>query len=316
MRARISQTVLPFCILVILVAISAFASVEYRSSGWLPILGGFGNAAFLENIAVSIPLLLLSILAIFAGLYVVLLKTNSIDFGQTSIILLLLMAANPCSLHFNSIYPVMACMIWSQFCLLENQIFASFMLLSLGSLFYAPAIWFILAFTILLTVSGTPDPLRALVKAFGGACLPHLYLIVFRWIIFDDAGVYLYHFVGQTLEIGSPFHLIRMPQYFLFILLLYILVRAISFFYIKSPKGILEYLLKMDLWIMVSAFIIFLFFYSSTSTMLFALFSLPASIMMSYYFKNCERVSRTNMEFLLLVCGLLICCISYVTITP
>ena len=313
MRTRISQTALPFCILVVLVVISALASVGYRGgSEWLPVLGGLGNAAFLENLFVSIPLLFLSILAIFSGLYVVLLKTNSIDFSQTSIILLLIMAANPYSLHFNSIYPVMACMIWFQFCFLENQIFASFMLLSLGSLFYAPAIWFILAFTILLTVSGTPDPLRALVKAFGGACLPHLYLLVFRWIIFDDAGVYLYHFMGQILEIGSPFHLIRMPQYFMFLLLLYILVRAISFFYIKSPKGILEYLLKTDLWMMVSAFIIFLFFYSSTSTMLFAIVSLPASIMLSYYFKNCERVSRTNVEFLLLVCGLLICCISYV----
>ncbi len=309
MKSKFIQTVLPICVLLMLVGISLFSPSETGGTGWMPLVGGFADTEILESPFISIPLAVLNIVAVVLGLYAVSLKTNALSFGRSALFFMLLVAANGNFLHFNQVYPVLACIVWMQYCLLNWQIFGAYMLLSAASLFYAPAIWIVPAMMLFLLFSGIPDGLRNFVKSFSGALLPHLYLIIFRWIKFGDSTLYLSHFYDKATDINPPFHHLEIPHYFMLLLLGYVLFRAISFIMQKNPMGTLAYLLKMEIVMLVLLFGMTILFGGNSN--LITLPYIPTAIILSYYFKNCEKVSRTEVEYLLLICSFLICSISY-----
>ncbi len=310
MKSRFIQTLLPFCVLLILVAISLFSSADADGMGWIPLVGGFADTEMLDVPYISVPLSLVSIVVILSGLYLVLLKTNAIPLGRCILLFLLFVATNRNFLHFNQIYPLLACVVWMQYCLLGGQIFGAYALLSAASLFYAPAIWLVPAMMVFLPFSGIPDQLRIFVKSVSGAVLPHLYLLVFRWIKFGDAAQYLSYFAHSATDPNPPFHQLGMPQYFMLLLLLYVLFRAISFIMAKNPMGTLAYLLKLEVVLLVLSFVLAILFGGDNGNALLVLFFMPASVILSYYFRNCGKTGRTDIELAMLPIAALLCGVS------
>lgn len=311
MRNKIVQTVLPYCTLLLLVIIAIFAPVEKNSTGWIPLTGGLVDGCQWVSGILSVVLMVTGVGVILSGLYLVLLKTNTIPFGRCAALLLMLLFSSPHALHFNTIYLVLACIVWAKYCILERQIFVCYMLLSLASLFYAPAIWLVPAFLLMGAFSGMPERLRSFVKSLSGASLPHIYILVFRWIRFDDADVYLYHFAHEATALCTPFHQLGMPDYFFILCMLYMLYRAISFIMAKNPMGMLAFMLKTDAVSLFLFFILFLFFSKSCMPVLSLLY-FPAAVILAYYFKNCGKTSRTNVEMLLLMSALLLGSLSHI----
>ena len=312
MSSRIIQTVLPLFTFIVLAVLSFFAPIEQIGGEWIPLIGGFGNTEILDNLFVLVPLLILSLSIIFVGVYFFILRVNAISFLHVITLFLLFIAANPYSMRFNAIYPAMACIIWFKFCLFNSQVFAGYLLLSAASLFYAPIIWLVPASVLILPLNGMPDPLRTSVKALSGSLLPHIYVLVFRWIRFDDADVYLYYFTQQATDISFPFNNLGIPDYFLLLVIIYVLFKALSFFAVKSPKGFMEYILKSEIFMMVISFVLFLLFGGNEQITLLSVTLMSVSVIFAYYFKNCEKVTRTNMEFLMLICALILCAVSHI----
>lgn len=307
MRSKIIQTVLPIFVLLVLTAMSLFSTVGAGSNGWIPVVGGFFNADLLGNPLLSVPLMAVCLALTLPGIFLILLKTNAIPFGRCVALFMALLAINPKWFHFSQIYPVLACIVWAQLCLLERQVFVAFMLLSGASLFYAPAIWLVPVLIMFMPFNGMPDQLRVFVTSLSGASLPHLYLLVFRWIKFDDAGVYLYHFANEAIETGTPFHYLGIPDYFMLAILCYVLIRSIVFVFSKNPMGKLGYILKMEMVMLLVLFLLAGFFYANNGEMLSSLFLLPASVLMTFYFKNSPMTNRSNIEMLLLMGATAIC---------
>ena len=311
MRSKFIQTVLPVCVLLLLATMSYLLPAGVGSNGWIPLVGGFFNADVLSNPLVSVPLMVLCLAATVLGIYLILLKTNTIPFGRCLALFLAMMAVSPSLLQFNQIYPVLACIVWAQLCLLERQVFVAFLLLSGASLFFAPAIWLVPVVLMLMPFNGMPDQLRVFVTSLSGASLPHLYLVVFRWIKFDDAGVYLYHFSKEAMETGTPFHYLELTDYFLMLVIVYILFRVISHFVTKGAKGFIEYMFKVNLLMAVVAFALFMVFAGNQSYSLLYLTFMPLAVLFSYYFKSNEKLRRANIEYLVLMCSLVLCGISH-----
>lgn len=311
MKSKFIQTVLPVFVVLLLVALSVLSPVGRGGDGWIPLVGGFFNAELLGNQYLSVPLMVLCLAVTMLGMHMILMKTNAIPPGRSALLFLALLASNPYSLDFNQIYPVMACMVWAQFCLLERQVFVAYLLMSMASLFYAPVIWIVAVLLLLMPVNGLPDQFRVFVTSLAGACLPHLYLLVFRWIKFNDAGVYLYHFANEAIETGMPFHYLGLTDYFMILVVFYILFRSVSHFVVKGPKGFMEYMFRMNGLMVFVAFVLFILFGGNQHLPLLPLAFVPVSILSAYYFKSCEKLYRANIEYLVLMCSLVLCGLSH-----
>ena len=312
MSSRIIQTVLPFLTFILLAVLSFFAPIEQTNGEWIPVIGGFGNTEVLDNLFVSVPILILLAAVIFTGVYFFILRVNSISFLHVITLFLLLIAANPYSMRLNAVYPAIACIIWFKFCLFNSEVFVGYLLLSFASLFYAPIIWLVPASVLILPLNGMPDPWRTSVKALSGSLLPHIYVLVFRWIKFDDAEEYLYYFTQQATDISLPFSKLGVPDYFMLLVVLYIVFKALSYFSLKSPKGFVEYILKSEIVMMIVSFLLYLLFAGNEQVTLLSITLMSVSVIFAYYFKNCEKISRTNMEFLMLICALVLCSVSHI----
>jgi hypothetical protein len=311
MKNKFLQTALPIGVFILLSAISVLSVPEAAADGWIPLVGGFFNATFLSNYPASVPFTILCLAVTLLGMYMILLKTNAVPFIRCMSLFLALLASGPNLFQFNQVYPVLACLVWVQFCLLERQIFVAFLLLSGASLFFAPAIWLVPVVLMLMPFNGMPDQFRVFVTSLSGACLPHLYLLIFRWIKFDDAGVYLYHFYNEAIEIYPPFHSLEYTDYFLILVMFYMLVRAVSFFVRKAAKGFFEYMFKVNLLMAIVTFILFLLFSGNWNMSLLSLAFVPLSILYAYYFKSNEKNRRTNIEYLVLMSSLVLCGLSH-----
>ncbi len=279
-------------------------------SEWIPLVSGFDNAGLLDNIFLSVGFGIVSIVAILVAVYFIITRTNTIPIVTTFIIFLALLLPNLNSLRFSSIYPAVLCIVWMQFCFFNIQVFTGFLLLSLGSLFYAPLIW-LFPFALFGVINGSVDtPLRTAVKAIGGFMVPHIYLLVFRWIAYDDATVYLQHFVNEITEIGMPFHLLHITDYFLLCVLAYMFIRAIILFYSNTPDGFPSYILKAEFATLILLLALVICFCNRAETHLLNLCVFPISIILAYYYKNCKKRGRVKTEFAFLAISILICCIS------
>jgi hypothetical protein len=156
-----------------------------------------------------------------------------------------------------------------------------------------------------------PDQLRVFVTSLSGAFLPHLYLVVFRWIKFDDAGVYLYHFANEAVETGAPFHYLELADYFLVLVIFYLLFRVVSSFVTKGAKGSIEYMFKVNLLMAIVAFALFVIFAGNQNFSLLSITFMPLAILFAYYFKSNEKNRRTNIEYLVLMSSLALCGLSH-----
>ncbi len=275
-------------------------------SEWIPLISGFGSTEFLNNIFISVGLSIAFVLAILVAIYFVIFKTNAMPISQTMLLFAAMLVSNINSLRFSTVYPSLLCIAWMQFCLLNRQIFAGFMLLGLGSLFYAPLAWlFILALLFMMRYS-IDDFLRTVVKSLCGFLLPHIYLLAFRWISYNDALVYLYHYAQEIIDVSLPFHLLHITDYFLIIVLAYLLLRSIIFFYSKTPDGLPAYIVKTEILTIVAFLALVLCFYDNSQTPLLNMFALPASIILGYYYKNCKFKGRVKAEFIFLGTAIII----------
>ncbi len=310
MKNKFIQTVLPFCVFPLLLVISILSPAYGENNGWIPLVGGFFNADLLDNLLISVPSMIICLAVILLGIYRILLKTNAIPFSRCLMLFLMLMASNPHLLKFSQIYPVLACVVWTQLCLLEGRLFVSFLLLSTASLFYAPAIWLVPAVLFIMPFNGVSDQFRAFVTSISAVCLPHLYLIVFRWIKFDDASIYLHHFAQEAIDISIPFHYIGITDYFLLLVVIYIIFRSISHFITKGTKGFIEYMFKMNVFMVLITSALFLLFAGNHQMQLLSLTFVPLSILFTHYFKSCEKSYRANIEYLVFMCSLILCALS------
>ncbi len=312
MNTKIIQWVLPLLGLSVLVAVAILTPFEAGSSGWIPLVGGFGNTEMLDNVYLSVGLMLLCVTAIVVALCSILFKTNTIPMGVTVMLFLLLLFSNPYSFMFSSIYPALLCIVLMQYALLSEQMFAGALFISLASLFYAPLIWLFPVVFIFMVKNGINDPARIAVKMFSGFLVPHIYVLVFRWIAFDDALVYLQHFSSEIIDVGLPFHLLHLTDYFLILVVMYMLVRAISFVFSKTPDGIPAYILKSECATLLLLFMIWMLFYDSQRMPLLNMLWLPVSVILAYYYKNCRKRARVTAEFLLLFVAVIISSLSNV----
>lgn len=293
-------------VLLALLPVALFVPLENVADEWIPLVSGFADTEFFGSGAISVVLAIFFIAATLFAVYCILLKTTAVPVMHTILIFGMLLLSDPYSLRFSAVYPVLLCLVWAQFCLLENQVYTAFLLISAASLFYAPAVWFVPAAIILLPLNGVPDFLRVFVKAMGGFITPQLYLLVFRWIKFNDAHIYLEHYIAQTVEIVVPLHLLHLYDYFLIICVLYMVIRSMAFAFSRMPNGMASYILKTEMAMFWLALVMFVCFYSTLETPLLNLAALPAALMLSYYLKNCSKRNRVTAEYLILMCAILL----------
>lgn len=279
------------------------------SSNWIPLLG---NSIESPNPVVGWSILGISLAATLFGLYCIVLKSASLSFLPTLFIYLLLLFADPLSISFNILHIVVALIVWSQFCLFENQLFTAFLLASSATLLYPPVFWIIAVSLIISLFSGEPDHLRNLIKMFSAILLPLVYILIFRWIKYDDALVFLSCFKDEVIATGSPLHLFDMTHYFLFAVMGYMVVRSIVLIVQKSPSGVLSYILKTEIVVLLLGVALTMLFYTTESLPLHLLTLAPLTLLFSYYYKNCEKRSRVNLEFLFLILAMALNSISYI----
>ncbi len=269
-------------------------------SEWIPLISGFGNTEFLGNVYLSVGLGIVFILSILAAIYFIIYRTNAIPITQSFVLFASLLLANINSLKFSCIYPALLCIAWMQFCLLNAQFFVGFLLLGLSSLFYAPMIW-IFPLAIFSVIKYNVDDLpRTFVKAFAGFITPYIYLLTFRWLSYNDAHVFLQHFVEEITDINMPFHLLHITDYFLIFVVAYLLLRSIVFFYTKTPDGLPAYIFKTEIITLLIFTAMGICFCGNSRMPLLNMLALPASIILAYYYKNCKSKGRVQVEFIFL----------------
>jgi hypothetical protein len=300
--------------IVVLVALSVAALFKpwvNLDNGWIPLVGGFGNTDFLNNGVVSILLGMGIIGATLFSIYLLIRRVSVVDYVSAATLFLLLIAANPSFIHFNTIYILLLSLVWVQLCIVELQIFTAFFILSGATLFYAPAIWLVPLILLLIPFNGSPDSLKSFVKAFAGFITPHLYLLVFRWIKFDDAGVYLM----QYWESITNIHLFEthwsFPRLFLALCILYLVMKSSHHLWSTSMGKLPQALLKMQVFLL-AILLPMLICFSTEITPLFVIMAYPLSILFSFYFKSYHNAKRTTAEYILLIMAIIINSLSYI----
>ena len=298
---------------VVLVALSVaalFAPWTRANSEWIPLVSGFGNTDFLNNWVVSILLGVGIIGATLFSLYMLIRRIQVVSYANASMLFLLLMAANPSFIHFNTVYLLLLSLVWVQLCIVESQIFTAFLILSGASLFYAPAVWLVPFSLLLIPFSGSPDSLKSLVKALAGFVTPHLYLLVFRWIKFDDAQVYLMQYWDSI----SNIHLLKahwsFPKLFMVAYVLYLVIKSSHHLLATSMGKLAQGVLKMQILSLVLSLPIFVCFNTETSP-LFSIMAYPAAVLFAFYFGNFENGKRAGAEYILLIMAIVINSLSY-----
>ena len=298
-------------VLAALVVMSVMMSQRSYADVWLPLVGGFGNVDFLSNKIVSTVLGFSTVGTILFSIYCLLRRTSAISYGGSVFLFLLLALANPSFLHFTPHLAVLLALVWVQFCFVEEQIFAAFLILSLASLFYAPAIWMVPVFMLLVSARGIQDGLRSIVKALSGFLVPYIYLLVFRWMRFADAGLFLNEYFEHMTDLHIFETPILFPKLFFVFYVSYLAIRASLYIYSTSAGKVTDELLKEQVRLSV-VLLPFLFLFNTESQPVFTLMAYPVAILVSYYFKNSGNRRRAGVEMILLVMAVVINFLSYI----
>lgn len=310
MKKNLAYRIFSIIVLVALMVAAILKPWTKASGEWIPLVSGFGNTDFLNIGVVSVLLGAGIIGAALFSIYLLVRRVPVIDYSSVAILFLLLMAANPSFIHFNTIYILLLSLIWMQFCVVELQIFTAFFVLSGATLFYAPAIWLVPFSLLLVPLSGSPDNLKSFVKAFAGFITPHLYLLVFRWIKFGDAGVYFMQYWDSITNI----HLLEthwsFPRLFLALCMIYLVMRSSHHLVSTSMGKLPQALLKMQiisLAILLPMFVCF----NTEALPLFVIMAYPAAVLFAFYFGTFENSKRAGAEYILLIMAIVINSLSY-----
>ena len=310
MRISSVYKILSVVVLAVLTLVALFMPVKSIGNGWIPIMSGLETWEILQNGAVSILLGIGMIGTVLFSLYFLLRRTSSINFQAVVVVFLLLVSATPAFLHFSTIQILLLLLVWMHYCVVEKQIFTAFMLLSLASLFYAPSIWLIPLSLSFIPFSGTPDSLKSFVKALAGFLLPHIYMLVFRWISFDDAGVYFLGYWDSITDFHFMERKLLLPGLFLSGYLIYIISRASIFAVRSSTSKLVQGILKMQILSLALSLPFFICFDRDGSS-LFPIIAYPAAVLIAFYFNNSSNIKRSSAELVLLLLAIIINCVSH-----
>lgn len=310
MRIPPIYRVLPIVVLALLTLVAVLAPVKGVTQEWIPLMSGMDTGFLSDNRAVSILLGAGIIGAVLFSLYFLLRRSSALKFPVVSVIFLLIVSSIPSFVHFKTVYILLLLLIWTHFCLTEKQIFTAFMLLSVASLFYAPSIWLVPFSLVFIPFSGAPDSLKSFVKAIAGFLLPHIYMLVFRWMKFDDAGIYLLKFYESIIDVHFMERQLVLPALFMAVYLIYLVSRSAMFVMRSSASKLVHGVLKMQILSLVTLLPLYLCFDSAASPLL-PIIAYPSAVLIAFYFSNFSNTKRGEAELVLLLLAIIINCVSH-----
>ena len=286
-----------------------------RGEEWIPLFSGFADLSFLwDN---------MWLLGILGGVFNILIAASLLVINTrginnvfnprlTAAFFLLFILLHPGSVYFNCLHPALLLFIWGQYCFIVDQKFTSMFLLSCAALFYAPLLW-TLPIVWAISIAGVADIPRVAVKSLGGLILPLVYLVCFRYMAFNDAGVFVQQYLSHAMEFLPVLNSFRVSSLFLVLCIAAISVHSILFMFSKlySNSIVTEHILKMEFMCFVLSVVLVALFWGNGVLPLNMLFALPAALLFSHYFTGNINAASARMELILLCCAAVIFRLSY-----
>lgn len=225
---------------------------------------------------------------------------------------LLLTLVNPSSVYFSGVHIALLLFVWGQYCYVINQKFTAMFLLSAASMFFAPFVW-ISPIIMAVSLFGAPDLARTAVKSLGGILLPPLYLMVFRYMAFDDAAVFADKFIEQATLFSPPFYNLNGSTIFLILVLAVVLFYAVTYMFRKmySVSIFVSRILKMEFLSLILGVFALVLWSGDEALPINMAVALPAALLFSNYFTRNISKKGTKIQLILILCAVAISRLSY-----
>ncbi len=216
----------------------------------------------------------------------------------------LILFADPWSVVSWYYIPSLA-LLWAHFCILRNQPFTAFFLMTCATLFFPPLIWgLVLTFLImLLTTDG--NSLKFILKCFGGIILPLLLLASVAFLILGND---IWHFfvqfkASEIIEFSFPFDNPTLITIFTLGVGIVIILRSVQYLFSLSQRSSKEssFIIYNQLVYLFLAITLSLFFYKKESGLAMVLTAPAAGMILSRYFLG-EKVSAIYKILLVVFC--------------
>ena len=303
------------CLLAGLAVTSFFIPDMGRGEVWIPLLSGFCDlSAFSENVILKAILGGIFNLLICVSLLAINTKSvnNVFNPGLTLIFFLLIVFLNPSAVYFSALHPAVLLFVWSQYCFITRQKFMSMFLLSSAALFYAPLLW-VLPLIMVISIFGAADIPRVAVKSLGGIILPFLYILCFRYMVFNDALIFVDEYLGRAMDFSTPFRSLEISSLFLAVCLVWMSLHAISHMFARLYRNsiVTEHILKMEFMCAVMGAAVFAMFWGDGNVPVNMVLALPLALLLSHYFTSNINTAAARIELILLCCAALIFRLSY-----
>lgn len=306
----ILRRILLFAMALFLLVTCFYIKGQPRFGEWIPAFSGFWDLNILtETGERSVIYGISGIVLVLFSTYMVgrqLLVSVSSSF-LTVCIAAVLILLDPRSIYFSSIYPAAICIIWSVFCLLEQQTFTEFFLLSLGALFYAPLLWMI-PIVLLIVLFGGNDSFRRFVKALGGVIVPAIFLLSFRYLRFDDVEVFCGQIWSCISNFGSSFLSLHFVSMFMIVCLVFmglhamlLIMREIGHNSISVSKT-----LRIESLALLLTSALFFLFSGVSSAPVSVLLASPFALLLSNYYTNFSGKDSVKIQIVLFFCVIII----------
>lgn len=303
------------CLLAGLALSSYLIPMGERGEDWIPILSGFADISALSGN--------LWIMGILGGVFNILIVVSLLVINTKSVnnvfnpylsasFFLLIVLLHPGAVYFSCIHPAVLLFIWGQYCFIINQKFTSMFLLSCSALFYAPLLW-VLPLVWIISIMGAADIPRVAVKSLGGLILPMVYLLCFRYMAFDDGGVFVEEYIAHAMMFASPLHSLKISSLFLVICICAVSVHSIAYMFSRLYNNSImtEHILKMEFMCFVLAALLLVLFWGNGSLPLNMVIALPAALLFSHYYTGNINAAPARIELILLCCAAVIFRLSY-----
>ena len=281
-----------------------------RPGEWVPLFSGFWDmeiimTAGLNSIIcgiISIALLLLSVYMLNDRLFSnISTSFTALTFAAT------LIFCNPRAIYFSSIYPAAICMVWALYCMSISQSFSAFFLLSLAAQFYAPTIWCIPAIMIVMLIE-SPEPLKSFLKSIGGTLVPIIYVLSFRYLEFNDVGVFCSQYMEQVITIKFAFFSKHLTDLFMILCLiiasLHAVIKTLSeqgHNNIAEAKG-----LRLVMISAIFAAILYFLFAGSFNGPISIIVAPLLAVLLSYFYTNGHQLPSVRIEMILVICAFVV----------
>ncbi|MCI1719439.1 MAG: hypothetical protein LKM37_00155 [Bacteroidales bacterium] len=288
-----------------------FIPTNYERAGeWIPLFSGFwdmdivmtaGMKSIIYGIASAV-LLLLSLYILNDKLF------SSISKSFTTVaVAATLIFCDPMAVYFTSIYPAAICIVWSLYCLLTAQIFLAFFLISLASMFFAPLILTIPVVMIITLIVGS-DSLRIFLKSIGGTLVPIIYVLSFRYLEFNDVGVFCSQFAEQLTAVNFEFFSKHLADLFMILCIMIVSLHAIIRTLIEQGHNNIAEANGLRLAILsavLSAAVYFL--YSGAGNIPVGILIAPMlAVILSNFFTSGYKEQSVRIEIIILLCSFIV----------